>query len=123
MSGGVIWELQAGRRPFQMISHPLAMEHGISKEQKAAIELALATRPPKAIILDGFTEKTYIQQVPRLRELLHRYRLVTATGPPGLPVRLYQLNDEPVLEKTYSIKVPTVESQRQPAVEALREAE
>ena len=23
MSGGVIWELQASRRPFQMISHPM----------------------------------------------------------------------------------------------------
>ena len=99
MSGAVIWEVQASRRPFQMISHPLGFEYGIAEAKKATIELGAATRPPRAIILDGFTEKIYIRHVPWLNELLSsRYQFVTATGPPGPPVRLYRLNDQPFID-------------------------
>jgi len=99
MSGAVIWEVQASRRPFHMISHPLAFEYGMSEEKKATIQLAAASHPPKAIILDGYTEKIYFRQVPSLNELLSsRYQFVTATGPPGPHVRLYRLNDQPFID-------------------------
>jgi len=93
MSGGVIWELQASRRPFEMISHPLALEYRITQEQRATIEGAIVTRPPKAIILDGYTEKTYMR-VPGLAELVDaRYQFESAAGPALFPVRLYRLKE------------------------------
>jgi len=97
MSGAVIWELQASRRPFQMISHPLGFIYGMSEEKKATITLAARTRPPKVIILDGYTEKTYMRRVPSLKELLkERYQLMTTEGPAKYPVRIY-LETEPVV--------------------------
>lgn len=94
ISGGVIWELQALRRPFHNISHPLTFEEGISKEQAAAVTLAANRRPPKVIILDGYTEKTYMRAFPRLRELLEtRYELGIASGPAMFPVLGYQLKE------------------------------
>jgi 4-amino-4-deoxy-L-arabinose transferase-like glycosyltransferase len=98
MSGAVIWELQAQRKPFEMISHPLAFEYGMPEARKTTIELSASAHPPRAIVLDGYTEKLYIKHVPWLHDLLsERYQFVTAVGPPGLPVRLYRLNDEPGL--------------------------
>jgi 4-amino-4-deoxy-L-arabinose transferase-like glycosyltransferase len=94
MSGGVIWELQASRRPFELISHPLALEHRITQEQRATIEGAIVTRPPKAIILDGYTEKTYMR-IPGLAELVNaRYQFESAAGPALFPVKLYRLKEE-----------------------------
>ncbi|HEV8620721.1 MAG TPA: serine hydrolase, partial [Nitrospiraceae bacterium] len=94
MSGAVIWELQAQRRPFHMVSHPLGFEYGISEGKKAAIELAAATRPPKAIVLDGNTETTYMRHIPSLMELLEaKYRLLATVGPASYPIRVY-LHDE-----------------------------
>jgi hypothetical protein len=96
MSGGVIWEVQASRRPFQMISHPMEFLHGISEEQKAVIERAVVARPPRAIILDGYTETTFMR-VPLLVELLKsRYQFVGAAGPATVSVRMYRLIEEPV---------------------------
>ncbi len=96
MSGGVIWELQALRRPFQMISHPMVFERPITRERKAMIETAIVTRPPKAIIMDGYTETTYMR-VLRLTELIDaRYQLESIAGPAAVPVRLYRLKEGPV---------------------------
>jgi hypothetical protein len=97
MSGAVIWEVQGARRPFENISHPLAFEHRMSEGQRGRILHAAATRPPEVIILDGYTEKTYIRQMPSLMELLEaRYRLVIDVGPARYPVRVYQLKEERV---------------------------
>ena len=94
ISGGVIWELQALRRPFHNISHPLTFEKGISKEQAAAVTQAAIRRPSKVIILDGLTERTYMRVLPKLRELLDtRYELGIASGPALLPVIGYQLKE------------------------------
>jgi 4-amino-4-deoxy-L-arabinose transferase-like glycosyltransferase len=100
MSGGVIWELQASRRPFKMISHPLVFEYGITEEQRAMIEGAMVARPPKAIILDGYTEKTYMR-VPRLAEFVNaRYQFESAAGPAVFPVRLYRLKEGSVASES-----------------------
>ena len=101
MSGAVIWELQARRKPFQMISHPLVFENNMSEKERDALRFTVTTRPPKVIILDGYTEKTYIRQVPRIMELLHTdYELMTTvdpvkypTGAYKLPVRVYKLKE------------------------------
>jgi len=100
MSGAVIWEFQASRRSFQMISHPLAFQYGMPEGKKVAIERAAMTRPPKVIVVDSYTEKIYIRQVPRLEELLHaRYQFVTDAGPASQPVRVYRLAEEPISEE------------------------
>jgi len=103
MSGGVIWELQALRRPFQMISHPLAFEYRITQKQRAMIEGAIVTRPPKTIILDGYTEMTYMRRVPRLQEFVKaRYQFESAAGPAVFPVRLYRLKEGSVASESGS---------------------
>jgi hypothetical protein len=80
MSGGVIWEFEAGRKPFHLISHPLAFEETISAKQRAEITQWTAQHPPKVIILDGYTEKTYLRQVPSIVGILDsRYE-------PGIPI-------------------------------------
>jgi len=93
MSGGVIWELQASRKPFHRISHPLQFEYRMTQEERAMIEEALMTRPPKVIILDGYTEKTYFRD-PQLLEVVDaKYQFERAAGPAVFPVKLYRLRD------------------------------
>ncbi len=95
MSGAVIWEFQALRRPFHMISHPLVFEFPVWPEKQDEIRLAVAANPPKIIILDGFTEKTYFRQIPSIPDLLHReYQLVLTEGTKKNPVRVYRLNED-----------------------------
>jgi hypothetical protein len=92
MSGGVIWELQAHRRPFMNISHPLSFEYHIKEEQERDIYAVTKTQPPEVIILDGFTEKTYFRHLPWLSAMLQeRYDLAKVAGPAKHPVRLYHL--------------------------------
>jgi 4-amino-4-deoxy-L-arabinose transferase-like glycosyltransferase len=104
ISGGVIWELQASRRPFQMISHPMVLEYRITQEQRAVLEEAIMTRPPKAIILDGYTEKTYMR-LPRLTEFVEaRYQFESAAGPAVFPVRLYLLKEGSVANESGTLR-------------------
>lgn len=94
MSGAVIWELQAQRRPFQMISHPLSFLYEIPKKEKEAIAFGLAKYPPKVIILDGYTEKTYVRHMPWLTEFIARnYELKEIAGPAKYPVKVHQLRN------------------------------
>jgi 4-amino-4-deoxy-L-arabinose transferase-like glycosyltransferase len=101
ISGAVIWEFQASRRPFQLISHPFELEFA-SENRKLAIGRAAAERPPKVIILDGWTERLYIRQIPSLTELLsQRYRLVPiAAGPAAFEVKVYRLKEESVISSS-----------------------
>lgn len=93
-SGAVIWELQAGRRPFANLSHPLGllvMSPDAAAAESARLEALLATHPPRFIVMDGYTELTYGTRI-NLRDVLdRRYRLrLTATGS-AFPVLVYQL--------------------------------
>ena len=93
LSGAVIWELQAQRRPFLNISHPTAFESKITRTEKEIIETALTTEPPEVIILDSYTEKTYFRHIAWLNEFLHsKYQLVYSAGPARTsPVETYRL--------------------------------
>jgi 4-amino-4-deoxy-L-arabinose transferase-like glycosyltransferase len=106
MSGGVIWELQALRRPFQMITHPLNFEESISDQQKATIEQAALARPPKAIILDGYTEKTYFRASLLMELLDKRYQFVSSAGPSVFPepVKLYRLKERAANDLAVSLE-------------------
>lgn len=91
MSGGVIWELQALRRPFLGISHPLQFESQMSKQGRERIESAIKAKPPEIIILDGVTEETYFRQIPWLWDLLSStYSQVYTAGPARPPVKIFQ---------------------------------
>jgi hypothetical protein len=94
MSGGVIWELEAGRRPFANVTHPLGFMLGNSAGEPERLARELITTPPRFVVFDGYTERTYGLLLPRLGETLaERYQLVADL--PGLhyPVRVYQLRE------------------------------
>jgi len=90
MSGAVIWELQALRRPFLTISHPTAFIGSMSEKKRESIRNGIRTNPPKVIILDGFTEKTYFSRLPWLTGLLRaRYQLLATVGASNYPISIY----------------------------------
>ena len=97
MSGGVIWEFQANRRPIANISHPSVFILGMSRADAERVEGQLATRPPRFIVLDGFTERTYGANLPDFdRVLQQRYALEMSLTGSYFPVRVYRLREAPV---------------------------
>ena len=97
MSGAVIWELESRRRPFMMISHPLGFEHSISENKKEAIQKEVEEKPPRVIILDGYTEKTYIKSVPVISKIIEgKYELMTIIESASyFPIKIYRIKDDP----------------------------
>jgi 4-amino-4-deoxy-L-arabinose transferase-like glycosyltransferase len=92
MSGGVIWELQSQRKPFLNFSHPLGFEFKMALQQKENIEKALDSHPPEIIILDGYTERTYLRHIPSLDDFIaSHYKLALTAGPARYKVRTYRL--------------------------------
>ena len=103
MSGAVIWELQALRRPFMNISHPLSLAAEISEKEKQRIGSAILKQPPETIILDSNTEKTYFRQFPWLTDFLYsNYKLVHTAGPAKYPVGVYKLDPDSKKNTSYS---------------------
>ena len=97
MSGGVIWEFQADRRPIANISHPSVFILGMSRADAELVEAQLATRPPRFIVLDGFTERTYGANLPDFdRVLQQQYALEMNLTGSSFPVRVYRLREAPV---------------------------
>ena len=94
MSGAVIWELQALRKPFLGISHPLIFEHQIPEKYRERLKDASKVELPAIIILDGYTEKTYFRQVPWLQyHLSSEYNMVFTTDQARYPIQVYQRKD------------------------------
>jgi len=94
MSGGVIWEFQASRKPFQTISHPLIFGRGGPEVKRLFLKAASESSPPNVIILDGYTEMLYMENFPFLRGLLQTsYNLVLEAGPKVHAVQIYQLKE------------------------------
>jgi hypothetical protein len=92
ISGAVIWEFEAARRPFLNISHPLVFVDRMWPSTRSRIQEGLRQRPPRVIVLDGYTERTYLRQVAEVAPLLERaYRLAGEVGGSKYPVRVYVL--------------------------------
>lgn len=92
MSGAVIWELESNRRPFMNKTHPLAYVSRIPEEEEKEMEWGLANNPPRFIILDGYTEKTYLRQIGKLQEIMdERYGLEKVVEGSRYPVKIYGL--------------------------------
>jgi len=92
LSGGVIWEFNSHRLPFEMISHPLAFNPKMPPRVAARIERGFKEAPPKIIVLDGYTEKTHVQHLQWMPEVLQRkYRLILEENRAKYPLRVYKL--------------------------------
>ena len=92
ISGAVIWEFEAGRRPFMNISHPLAYLYEMDRGTIEGILQRLAANPPKLVVMDGYTERTYLRHLPQLQTLVDtRYTLVGEATDSKRPVRVYVL--------------------------------
>jgi hypothetical protein len=90
----VIWELEAGRRPFANVSHPLGFGADATPDFTDRLSRDLVNEPPRFVVLDGNTEKTYGLLLRNLPETLSaRYQQVLDL--PGLhyPVRVYRLRE------------------------------
>jgi len=78
------------------ISHPLLLRKGISDEFRRAILVELEARPPTIVVLDGYTQQTYLRVVPELQALIdERYRLRREFSGARYPVQVYTLSPEP----------------------------
>jgi hypothetical protein len=94
MSGGVVWEFEAGRKPFLMISHPLMYRDRMKSRDRELVGKALREAPPKVIVQDGYTEKNYFKYFPWMGDFLEqRYRQIHTAGPARYPVIVYFRTD------------------------------
>jgi 4-amino-4-deoxy-L-arabinose transferase-like glycosyltransferase len=90
LSGGVIWDFDSGLRPVANISHPLSFITGIPPRDEARLGRALAAGQPRFVVLDGYTEQTYLPYSARLETALStRYRMVGRFSGSEYPVFLY----------------------------------
>ncbi|OGW16629.1 MAG: hypothetical protein A3G93_16510 [Nitrospinae bacterium RIFCSPLOWO2_12_FULL_45_22] len=91
MSGALIWEFESDRRPFMYQTHPLAYRPGISKEELKKMEEYLSEYPPRFIVLDGYTEQTYLRHVEKLQSIIDKkYELKKVFNGSQGPVRIYK---------------------------------
>lgn len=92
MSGAVIWSFESNTKPFMNITHPLAFRPGMSKEQIEKVEDRLSNSPPLFIILDGYTEQTYIRHVSNIKNILNEsYSLEKEVVGSMYTVKVYRL--------------------------------
>jgi len=97
ISGAVIWEFQADREPFAHISHPVGLPSDLEPAELVGLAKRWTTRPPRFVVLDGYTEQTYGVVIPGLqRSLQERYALVDSAMGSRYPVRVYELRGDPV---------------------------
>ena len=93
--GAVFGEFEAGRKPFMNITHPLGFLEGMPDETVHRIMQRLAERPPRLIILDGYTERTYLRHVESLKRLVaESYDLVGEVSGSRYPVKVYALREQ-----------------------------
>ncbi|HET7600826.1 MAG TPA: glycosyltransferase family 39 protein [Gemmatimonadales bacterium] len=92
LSGAVTWALDAGRRPYLNISHPLGFLIEMTVQERADIAVGLVTRPPRIVVLDGYTERTFERKVPMLGSIVARDYELMGTFPDAgeFPVRVYR---------------------------------
>ena len=93
MSGAVIWAVAANRPPFMRIAHPLAFDGGAPPEVAARMRASLDSAPPRLIVLDGYTNRTFLSYLdPDGKLLATRYRLDKVFSGSRYPVKVYELN-------------------------------
>jgi len=92
MSGAVIWSLESNTKPFLNITHPLEFRAGISGKQIEKIKEQLSNDPPRFIILDGYTEQTYLRHIPEIQDAMNEsYHIEKELNGSKYPVQIYEL--------------------------------
>jgi len=92
LSGAVIWEFESGRQPFMHISHPLRFTYAMPDQIARDLLQRFALEPPKLIILDGYTQQTYLRHLHQLEGIIATaYDLVGEVGGSKYPVKIYAL--------------------------------
>lgn len=98
LSGANIWTIEAGRKMFADVTHPLALmvpDKYVGQPYRRIGDL-LRESPPDAIILDGYTEKTYGSHWDLAELIKDRYsggENVTIAGGSEYPLVIYIRND------------------------------
>lgn len=93
LSGAAIWEFQSNRRPFLDITHPLTLTKKMENSEHRRIEQNLESNDPEVIVLDGYTEKTYLKQFPWLKHHIDSaYTRVHRVEGGKYPVEIYMKN-------------------------------
>lgn len=94
ISGAIIWELESNRKPFMNQTHPLGYESGISDGKLKNIDRYLFIHKPRFIVLDGYTERTYLRYVVKLQSVMNEeYQLKRVISGSRYPVKIYELRD------------------------------
>ena len=96
MSGAVSWEFEADRRPFLRVSHPLKFLARRRPDEQAEVEHGIVATPPRIVVLDGYTERTYGKVLPGLSELIQReYTPIGRWEGARHPVQVFQRSGGP----------------------------
>ncbi|PPA79362.1 MAG: Dolichyl-phosphate-mannose-protein mannosyltransferase [ANME-2 cluster archaeon HR1] len=93
MSGAMIWTFESNTKPFINITHPLMFLYTISEKNKNEIEYQMEHNKPEFIILDGYTEKTYLRQMPEIYDVINEsYILTYEVNGSSHPVKIYEID-------------------------------
>jgi len=94
MSGAVIWALESNTRPFLNITHPLSFRPGMSADEIKEVEEKMLVDPPRFIILDGYTEQTYLKHVSMIKYVMdNSYSIKKEVFGSKYVVRTYELTN------------------------------
>jgi len=93
MSGAMIWTLETNTKPFMNITHPLGCLRKMSDDKIKEVEYQMEHGKPKFIVLDGYTEKTYLRHVTKIYDIMNEsYVLKKEVYGSRYPVKIYDLN-------------------------------
>lgn len=71
LSGAMIWQFESNTRPFMNRTHPLGYLRGMSENRKIQIENQIQNEKPKFIVMDGYTEKIFLENIKSFGELMN----------------------------------------------------
>jgi len=92
MSGAMIWTLETNTKPFMNITHPLMFLRKMTEDKIKEVEYQMEHDKPKFIVLDGYTEKTYLRHVTKIHDVINEsYVLKKEVQGFRYPVKVYEL--------------------------------
>jgi hypothetical protein len=116
MSGAVIWEFESGRKPFMNLTHPLSYLEALPTELHSQLVNRLLQRPPKVVVLDGYTEKTFLKHLQELPPLLNsHYEHVSQILGSRAPINVY-------IKRNINEPVPITQRDKAPKATSVRAA-
>ncbi|MCX9085643.1 MAG: glycosyltransferase family 39 protein [Candidatus Methanoperedens sp.] len=94
LSGAMIWTFESNTRPFMDQNHPLRFLREMNEDQKREIEINIETEKPKFIVLDGYTEKTYIRNINNISNIINgSYVLRKEVSGSYYPVKVFEVKN------------------------------